>query len=106
MKEEKHFLCIDLKSFFASCECIERGLNPFTTPLVVANKSQGMGAMTLAVTPFLKKQGIKGRTRLYAIPKNIPYVIVNPRMNLYLKKSSGFNLFGFCFNRRLAYLFD
>ncbi len=88
MKEEKHFLCIDLKSFFASCECIERGLNPFTTPLVVANKSQGMGAITLAVTPFLKKQGIKGRTRLYAIPKNIPYVIVNPRMNLYLKKSS------------------
>ncbi len=88
MKEEKHFLCIDLKSFFASCECIERGLDPFTTPLVVANKNQGSGAITLAVTPFLKKQGIKGRTRLYEIPKNIPYQIVNPRMNLYLKKSS------------------
>lgn len=88
MKEEKHFLCIDLKSFFASCECVERGLDPFTTPLVVANKKQGMGAITLAVTPFLKKQGVKGRTRLYEIPKNISYQIVNPRMNLYLKKSS------------------
>lgn len=87
MKKEYHFLCIDLKSFFASCECIARGLDPFTTPLVVANKSQGNGAITLAVTPYLKKKGIKGRTRLYEIPKNIKYIIVNPRMQLYLDKS-------------------
>ena len=46
MEKERHFLCIDLKSFFASCECIERGLDPFTTPLVVANKNQGQGAIT------------------------------------------------------------
>lgn len=87
MERERHFLCIDLKSFFASCECVSRGLNPFTTPLVVANKSQGNGAITLAVTPFLKSKGIKGRTRLYEIPKNIKYTIVNPRMKLYLEKS-------------------
>ena len=87
MKKERHFLCIDLKSFFASCECIERGLNPFSTPLVVANKNQGKGAITLAVTPYLKSKGIKGRTRLYEIPKNIKYIIVNPRMQLYLEKS-------------------
>ncbi len=87
MEKGRHFLCIDLKSFFASCECIERGLNPFTTPLVVANKNQGNGAITLAVTPYLKSQGIKGRTRLYEIPKNIKYTIVNPRMKLYLEKS-------------------
>ncbi len=87
MEKQRHYLCIDLKSFFASCECIERGLNPFTTPLVVANKSQGNGAITLAVTPFLKSQGVKGRTRLYEIPRNIHYTIVNPRMKLYLEKS-------------------
>ncbi len=87
MEKERHFLCIDLKSFFASCECIERGLDPFTTPLVVANKNQGQGAITLAVTPYLKNFGIKGRSRLYEIPKNIPYTIVNPRMKLYLAMS-------------------
>ncbi len=79
----RHILCIDLKSFFASVECIDRGLDPFTTPLVVANKSQGNGAITLAVTPLLKKFGIKGRTRLYDIPKHISYHIVNPRMKRY-----------------------
>ena len=85
--QERHILCIDLKSFFASVECIERGLDPFTTPLVVASKRQGNGAITLAVSPFLRKQGIKGRTRLYEIPKNISYQIVPPRMKLYLEKS-------------------
>lgn len=84
---ENHFLCIDLKSFFASCECVNRGLDPFTTPLVVANKNQGNGAITLAVTPYLKSLGVKGRTRLYEIPKTIKYTIVNPRMKLYMEKS-------------------
>lgn len=84
---QRHILCIDLKSFFASCECIERGLNPFTTSLVVANPNQGKGAITLAITPFLKKQGIPSRTRLYTIPKSIPYQIVPPRMSLYIQKS-------------------
>ena len=88
MEKERHFLCIDLKSFFASCECIERKLNPYTTPLVVANQNQGNGAITLAVSPYLKSQGIKGRTRLYEIPKNIKYFIVNPRMKLYTQKSA------------------
>lgn len=84
---ERHILCIDLKSFFASCECIDRGLNPFEVPLVVANPNQGNGAITLAVTPYLKKLGVKGRTRLYEIPKSISYQIVKPRMNLYIRKS-------------------
>ncbi len=84
-KLNRNILCIDLKSFFASCECIERGLDPFTTPLVVASSNKG--AITLAVTPYLKKLGIKGRTRLYDIPKNIKYIKVPPRMSLYIKKS-------------------
>ena len=84
---KRNILCIDLKSFFASCECVERGLNPFTYPLVVANKKQGQGAITLAVTPYLKEQGVKSRGRLYEIPKNIKYDIVNPQMSLYIAKS-------------------
>ena len=65
---ERHIMCIDLKSFFASCECVERNINPFTTPLVVANPNQGKGAITLANAPYLKSKGIKSRTRLYEIP--------------------------------------
>ena len=84
---KRNILCIDLKSFFASCECIERGLDPFSYPLVVANPYQGNGAITLAVTPFLKKQGVKSRGRLYEIPKSVKYHIAPPRMNLYIKKS-------------------
>lgn len=83
----RHFLCIDLKSFFASCECIERGLDPFNYPLVVANPTQGNGAITLAVSPYLKTKGVPSRGRLYEIPKNIKYTIAKPRMSLYLKKS-------------------
>ena len=84
---ERHIMCIDLKSFFASCECVERNINPFTTPLVVANPNQGKGAITLAITPYLKSKGIKSRTRLYEIPPWIKYEIVPPRMSLYIKKS-------------------
>ncbi len=84
---KRNILCIDLKSFFASVECVERHLNPFSVPLVVANKSQGQGAITLAITPYLKAQGIASRTRLYEIPKNIKYIIVPPRMKLYSAKS-------------------
>ena len=83
----RNFLCIDLKSFFASCECIERGLNPFQVPLVVANPNQGNGAITLAVTPYLKDKGVKSRGRVYEIPRNIKYKIAPPRMSLYIKKS-------------------
>ena len=84
---KRNIMCIDLKSFFASCECVERGLDPFKVPLVVANKKQGNGAITLAVTPALKKQGIPGRVRLFDIPPNIKYEIVPPRMKLYIEKS-------------------
>ena len=83
----RHILCIVLKSFFASVECVDRGLNAFTTPLVVANTDQGNGAITLAVSPYLKAQGIGGRTRLYQIPKNIPYKKVPPRMKRYIEMS-------------------
>lgn len=84
---DRHILSIDLKSFFASVECILRGLDPFSYPLVVANAKQGMGAITLAVTPYLKKMGVKSRGRLYEIPDNIKYYIAKPRMNEYISFS-------------------
>ena len=83
----RHFLCIDLKSFFASVECLDRGLDPFCYPLVVANPAQGNGAITLAVSPYLKTLGVPSRGRLFEIPKSIKYTIAKPRMSLYLKKS-------------------
>ncbi len=85
--EERNILCIDLKSFFASVECVERGLDPFTTPLLVADPSRGGGAITLAVTPLLKEKGVPSRGRIYEIPKNIKYIIAPPRMSLYVKYS-------------------
>lgn len=49
----RNIIVIDMKSFFATCECVERGLDPFTTPLVVAEPGRN-GAITLAVTPYMK----------------------------------------------------
>lgn len=57
--ENKTYLCIDLKTFYASAECVERGLDPFKTNLVVADPSRGNGALCLAITPKMKAQGIK-----------------------------------------------
>lgn len=82
----RNIICIDLKSFFASVECVERNLDPFTTPLVVCDPTRN-GAITLAVTPFMKSLGVSGRTRIFKIPKNIDYIKVPPRMRLYQEKS-------------------
>ena len=76
-------MSIDLKSFFASCECVNRGLDPFTTPLVVADTSRGNGAMTLAVTPYLRSKGVNSRSRVFTLPKNVKIIFAKPRMKLY-----------------------
>lgn len=65
----RSYLCIDLKTFFASVECVERGLDPFKTNLVVADPSRGKGAICLAISPRMKKMGIKNRCRIYEILK-------------------------------------
>lgn len=85
-KINRKILCIDLKSFFASCECLERNLDPFTTPLVVAEPGR-TGAITLAVTPYMKSLGVPSRGRIYEIDKKIKYITAKPRMSLYIKKS-------------------
>lgn len=86
---ERTILAIDLKSFFASCECIERGLDPMKVPLVVADISRGGGSITLAVTPFLKARGVPSRCRVFEIPKfnDIEIIYAKPRMKIYLEKS-------------------
>ena len=77
-------LCIDLKSFYASVECVERGLDPMTTNLVVADPERGDKTICLAVTPAMKKLGIKNRCRVFEIPKNVQYIMAEPRMKLYI----------------------
>ena len=82
------FLCIDLKTFYASVECVERGLDPFTTNLVVADPNRGKGTICLAVSPKMKMLGVKNRCRIYEIPKNINYIVATPRMKKYIEYSA------------------
>ena len=65
------FICIDLKSFYASVECVERGLNPLTTNLVVADSSRTEKTICLAVSPSLKQYGIPGRARLFEVVQKV-----------------------------------
>ena len=82
------YLCIDLKTFYASVECIERGLDPFNTNLVVADESRGKGTICLAISPKMKSLGVKNRCRIYEIPNNIKYIVAKPRMQKYIEYSS------------------
>ncbi len=88
MEQEKYYACIDLKSFFASVEAIERGLDPFKTNLVVADESRGKGGICLAVTPALRKLGVKNRCRIFEIPEKFDYIIAKPRMKKYMEYSA------------------
>ena len=71
---QKTYLCIDLKSFYASVECIERGLDPLKTNLVVADSSRTEKTICLAVTPSLKQYGLSGRSRLFEVVKRVSEV--------------------------------
>ena len=68
---DKIYAAIDLKSFYASVECVERGLNPLTTNLVVADKSRTEKTICLAVSPSLKSYGISGRPRLFEVIQQV-----------------------------------
>ena len=80
----KEIICIDLKSFYASVECSFLNLDPFKTPLVVADKNRGGGSVVLAVTPFLKNLGVPSRCRIYELPKNINIIFRRPQMKKYM----------------------
>ena len=81
------YICIDLKCFYASCECVERKLDPFKTSLVVADVTRGKGAICLAISPKLKSLGVRNRCRLFEIPSSINYIIAKPRMKKYIEMS-------------------
>lgn len=82
---KRTYFCIDMKSFYASVECAERGLNPFETSLAVADMTRGKNALCLAISPKMKALGVKNRCRLSEIPAGIKYEVVPPRMALYIE---------------------
>lgn len=86
--EDKTYLCIDLKTFYASVECVERGLDPFTTKLVVADPDREHSTICLAISPRMKELGIHNRCRLFEIPKDISYIMAKPRMKTYIEYSA------------------
>lgn len=86
---ERKYLCIDLKSFYASVECVERGLNPLTTNLVVADKSRTEKTICLAVTPSLKAYGVSGRARLFEVVQKVREINNQRRRNAPKREFSG-----------------
>ena len=79
--KDRIYAAIDLKSFYASVECIERGLDPLTTHLVVADKSRTEKTICLAVSPSLKAYGIPGRPRLFEVIRKVEQI--NSRRSLH-----------------------
>lgn len=97
--KDRVYIAIDLKSFYASVECVERGLNPLTTNLVVADSSRTEKTICLAVSPSLKAYGIPGRARLFEVQqklrevkqrtgKEVEYIIATPQMARYIEVSA------------------
>ena len=74
MAGQRSYIAIDLKSFYASVECVERGLDPLTTNLVVADQSRTEKTICLAVSPSLKAYGIPGRARLFEVVQKVKEV--------------------------------
>ncbi|MDE5869374.1 MAG: DNA methylase, partial [Muribaculaceae bacterium] len=114
-EKNKKYIAIDLKSFYASVECVERGLNPLDTCLVVADKSRTEKTIVLAVSPALKSFGIGGRPRLFEVIQRVrevnrcrgkkgsstsykelmnkpymavDYIVASPKMALYIEYSA------------------
>ena len=85
---DRQYLCIDLKSFYASVECVDRGLDPLTTDLVVADPARTQKTICLAVSPSLKAKGVRNRCRVFEIPQHMRYVMAPPRMARYIEMSA------------------
>ena len=86
--ETRTIAVIDLKAFYSYVECLDRGLDPWKVPLVVADKDRGTNTIVLSVSPFLKKQGVPSRCRIKELPKKFKYIYAVPRMERYLEKSA------------------
>ena len=85
---EKAIAVIDMKAFYAFEECVQRKLNPFTTPLVVCDPTRGNGTIVLSVTPYLKSLGVPSRCRRNELPQIEGMIFAQPRMEHYVKKSA------------------
>ena len=97
--EDRRYCCIDLKSYYASVECVDRGLDPLAANLVVADESRSDGTICLAVSPSLKALGVPGRPRLFEVKQKlaeierrtgnkVEYITAMPRMARYLEVSA------------------
>lgn len=86
---DRKYIAIDLKSFYASVECVERGLDPLTTNLVVADESRTEKTICLAVSPALKSYGIPGRARLFEVVQKVREVNAARRRKAPGKKLEG-----------------
>ena len=84
----RHYVCIDLKCFYASVECADLGLDPFETNLVVADKCRGEGTICLAITPAMKALGIRNRCRVFEIPRGVEFIERRPRMRRYMEEAA------------------
>lgn len=82
--EQQQYLCIDQKSFYATVECVARGLDPMTADLVVADPERSRNTICLAVSAHLKKLGVMNRCRIKEIPSHMKYIVAPPRMQLYI----------------------
>ena len=88
MEKNRQIAVIDLKAFYSYVECIDRGLDPWTTPLIVADKERGTNTIVLSVSPYLKSKGIPSRLRVKELPKKFDYIFATPRMERYIEKSN------------------
>lgn len=88
MGQERTYVCIDLKSFYASVECVARGLDPMTTKLVVADPTRSEMTICLAVSPAMKAAGVRNRCRLHEIPRGMEFITARPRMRAYMAASA------------------
>ena len=88
MGKERIYICIDLKSFYASVECVDRGLDPMVDKLVVADPERTQKTICLAISPAMKKLGIRNRCRVFEIPENLEYIMAPPRMQRYIDVSA------------------
>ena len=88
MDSERTYVCIDLKSFYASVECVARGLDPMVARLVVADPDRTVTTICLAVSPALKALGVRNRCRLFEVPETIDFIVAKPRMRAYMQASA------------------
>lgn len=84
---KRSILCIDLKSFYATCECVKRGWDPFQVKLAVVGNTEQRGSIVLAISPALKQVFPHSRCRLYELPMQYDIVKVQANMEYYVKKA-------------------